>query len=245
MLGVAAAMLLLAGILSAASVDRTTSNGTTVVAGGRATPAGLNQVSLLGEAPAVTVAPATTLTPPTTRSTTRSTTPSTTTTTTTALPAKAATTTVPVRPSVPPGNLAPASSWQAKAEGVSVTLRIEPARPVAGQPIRFSIDAWGVDACCDIALAFDDSTQFQVNLPRRCEDPSPLKPGPLGAVATHTFAKPGAYRLFLQVMDGDVCKLPAIPPDPVPLHNIELEPCIAVGPGDAADAGCPPRPKPF
>ena len=141
MLGVAVGVLLLAGILSAASVDPGTNNVTTVVAGGRATPAGLNQVSLSDEAPAVTVAPATTLPPPTTQATTRSTTPSTTT-TTTALPAKATATTVPVRPSVAPGNLAPAGSWQAKADGVSVTLRIEPARPVAGQPIRFYIDAW-------------------------------------------------------------------------------------------------------
>ncbi len=244
---VGVAVLLPAGVLAAATVDPRPV--TTVAADGRVGAAGLGPGSPLDEeGPAGAVAtaapapPTVSVVPSTTQPTTSSTKPPTTT-TTTAAPKSVATTAVTT---LPPGHIPPASSWQEKANGVSATVRIEPAAPVAGQPVTFYIDVWGVDACCDVTLDFGDhSDRFTVNLPRRCEDPSPLRPGALRAVATHTYAKPGPYLAFFQVMDGDICKLPLVPPDPIPLHHVDFEPCIAVGPGNAADLGCAPRPNPF
>ena len=235
------ALLLTAGIVSAATVDPVPP--TTLAADGRVTPAGLGQASLLDEPtttsstvvrpvpPSITVAP----------STTSSTKPSTTTTTTSVKPA--ATTTLPTMPA---GNIRPASSWQGSAPGVSVKMRIEPAAPTAGQPVRIDLDVSGVDACCYVFLEFgDNSARFAMNNEWACQGVSPLTPGPHSTVVTHTYAEPGAYLAYVQVMDGDLCTLPPIPPTdgPVPLHHVGMHACVAVGPR-AATEGCAPLPPP-
>ena len=68
----------------------------------------------------------------------------------------------------PPGYLPAATSWEAKGDGVSVRMRIEPASPVAGSP---SASIWSTRACtpCIVEFRFgDDSTFFVANNNRPC-----------------------------------------------------------------------------
>jgi hypothetical protein len=247
-LAVAMVVLLGGGVLAVTTVDRQT---TTVAADGRVAPVGLGDASLVeDEAATVSVAPpvsppntTATTAPSTTASTTSSTRPSTT--TTTSAPRTGATTTVSAGTSV---TTPPASSWRAENEGVSARMRMEPAAPVAGQPVRFFVDFSGELACCQVVLHFgDDTSDFRLNMDGMCQGPSPLSPGAHSTVATHTYAKPGAYRVWLQVLDGDICTLPPnpAPGDPIPLHNLDVRGCISVGPRSGADGGCEPAPNPF
>jgi hypothetical protein len=193
---VAVAVVLSAGVLSATQVDPRPA--TTVAAEGRVAPVGFGQASLLDDppptrpavaAPAPEPSPRTVpVAPPTTPSTIRPTS-----TTTTAAPAKAGTSTT--RPTVPRANVPAASSWQGVAEGVSARMRLEPAAPTAGQPVRIHIDVSGELDCCYIFLHFGDDTDgFALNNDWMCQGVSPLSPGAHSTVVTHTYARPGAYR---------------------------------------------------
>lgn len=245
--GVAA--LLPAGVLSAATLDPRPS--TVVTAGGRVGAAGVGQSGLVDE-PGATTSSTVTVAPPTMAPAVPATTA-----TTRSAPRPSPSTTAPL-PTVtlPPGvpapvlpsptgipNIPPASSWEVEAQGVKVRLRIEPASPVAGQPVTFRIDYSSSEPCCTVMVAFGDGGQFSVNNGVRCGD---LSPGAHGAVATHTYASAGAYKATLGVIAALPClQLPmtpgASPPPPV-IHGAQLTACIGVGPGAGAAKGCSPFP---
>ena len=238
------ALLLTAGVLSATTLDP--GPATTVAADGRVVPVGLGHSLLDEPAPAgplgVPVAPDA---PPPAEPGPSTTAPSKALTTTpappgppTSPPKSGDTTTLTPGPS---RSIPAKSSWEATAEGASARMRIEPAAPTAGQPVRIHLDFSGVNACCYIQLHFgDDSEKFALNAHWMCEGVSPLAPGAHSTVVTHTYAQPGAYRAYLTVLDGDLCTLPPVPPSegPSPLHHVEIHACVAVGPGPAADGGC-------
>jgi hypothetical protein len=249
-LAVGVAVLLPAGVLSAAGLDPRAPS--TVAPDVPLGLTGLGQASLLDEegttattlAAAVPVAPAASAPagpPSSDRPATSPTTRSGAATTTTTSPARSGpTTTVPTMPA---GNTPAASSWQEKADGISARLRMDPAVPAPGQPVRFSLDFTGLEECCYVFLHFGDGDRFTLNTDWMCQGPSPLGPGSHSAVATHTYAKPGAYWAHLQVMDGDLCapRPEYVPGDPMPFHNLDIHACIAVG-QRAAEQGCEPRP---
>jgi hypothetical protein len=250
------AVLLPGGAWAAVTVDREAA--TTVVTDGRAGATGVGDAALLGEeppasppAPAATLATvATSTTVPRTTSPTKAPatpttkapgtrTPGPTTNTTSDLPAFMKT-----MPN-PPGYLAAASSWEAKGDGVSVRMRLEPASPVAGQPVRIHLEYTGINACCIVALFFgDDSPQFQANHNPPCVAGGTLSPGTHSTVVTHTYDTPRPYRAYLQILDGDLCTLPPVPVPGAPdlLHHVEMFACIAVGPGTPLTPGCDPLP---
>ena len=190
---------------------------------------------------AVTVAPK-----PPAPSTTTSTRPATTTTPTTR---KVTTTTsTTVAPLADPNwltvpNLTPAGTWRTEANGVTMRLRIEPATPVAGQPVRFFMDVSGPGTCCMVFLMFGEGLAGwdPLNGSMSCTEPTPV--GPRSYVTSYTYASPGAYKAKLSVVAGDLCF--RIPHDPSDLTWIPfvsgypISACIGVGPGPAADAGCP------
>ena len=246
------AALLPAGGWAAVTVHR--EPATTVVAGGRAGATGLGSVDLLDEggAPApsttVSVAPATV----------PASTPAPATTPTTRSP-KSATTTKPpagtgstaTRPPGVPGpntppptgipNIPPAASWETEANGVTARLRIEPAAPVAGQPVTFRMDFSSAEPCCTVMLEFGDGGGFSVNNGASCAD---LSPGPHSAVTTHTYAKAGSYKLTLGVIAAMPCMNLIGPgaPNPPQIHGAQLTGCVGIGPGPAAQKGCSPFP---
>lgn len=248
------AVLVAAGGLAAATVDPP-APATVVAADGRAGATGLGQADLLDEpAPTVTVAPAATSTTAAVASLTTTTKgPDRPTTTKPPNPRAPATTTATAEVPAywktmpnPPGYLPAASSWEAKGEGVSVRMRLEPSAPVAGQPVRIHLDYAGVSACCLVQLHFGDGTpHFLANHePMPCVKGGALSPGSRSTVVSHTYATPGAYRVLLTVMDADLCTLPAnpAPADENLVHHVELFACIAVGPGTASEPGCEPLP---
>ena len=254
MLAAVVAVLLPVGVLAAAMVDPRPTTSLSVE--GRVGVAAVAASALVEDQVASATAPLTGVQPPpvtapATPATTTSTKPPTPTTATTI---KAATTIVP--PRVPPSdpndfaipNIAPAGTWQSEANGVSARMRIDPAVPTAGQPVRFLIEVSSAGACCVVMLDFGDgSGGFGVNKERLCSEPSPFSPGPHSSVTTHIYAGPGAYKATLSVLSGDICALPAITPGsqpPIPwINGAPINACIAVGPGAAGQVGCSPNSK--
>lgn len=143
-------------------------------------------------------------------------------------------------------NVAPASSWSDGRDGVSARMRLEPAAPVAGQPVRFLLEVSSADPCCVVLLDFGDGTPgYSLHNGRSCDGPSPLTPGSHRAVATHTYAAAGAYKASLAVFSGDSCTSTIPPggsPPPPFTGSVALTGCVSVGPGTAGQAGCSPFP---
>lgn len=229
----------------------------TPVAGGRAGATSAGGATLVDEEPpapppAVTVAPLSTSTTVSSVSSTTRPAPATTTTTRVPRPPRPATTTTTVdlpafmktTPN-PPGYLAAATSWEAKGDGITVRMRIDPASPVDGQPVRFLIDYTGGDTCCIVELHFGDgSPHFLANHDPPCVKGGTLSPGPHSTVVTHIYDEPGPYRVLVKILDGDLCTLPPVPVPgaPVPLHHLEMFACVAVGPDTPFTPGCDPLP---
>lgn len=148
----------------------------------------------------------------------------------------------------PPGipNLAPAAAWSNVADGVTARMRIEPAAPVAGAPVRFTVDASSADPCCVVMLSFGDGDSAGAASGPACPIDPPMAPGARSTVVSHTFAGPGAYKVTLTVWAGNPC--PGLPPGPgappsLPvIHAVEVPACVGVGPGTAGQGGCSPFP---
>lgn len=66
--------------------------------------------------------------------------------------------------------------------------------------------------------------------------PAP-SPGPHNYVTSHTYATPGAYKARMAAVGGDMCG--SSPHNPILVSGYPISACIAVGPGPAADVGCP------
>jgi hypothetical protein len=247
------ALLLPGGVLSATVVARQPA-----ASGGsdqRVGVAGLTGSAVVNEQATTTTGPSTAVRTPVTAApaasaTTTSTRPPIPTTTTTRRPAAATSTTVPLTDpnwlTVP--NIAPAGTWQTEANGVSMRLRIDPAVPVAGQPVRFFMDVSGPGVCCMVSLTFGEgSEQFMVNSSVSCTEPIPSTAGTHSYVTSHVYASPGAYKARMVTVGGDMCgKLPHDPLDPhwMPFAaGYPIDACIGVGPGPAGDAGCPRNDK--
>lgn len=251
---VSVAVLLLTAGWAAIAVSGGDGSATTITAGGRQVGAtGLGQAALLHEeAPAgsstVTVGP---LTVPTTAPAPGG--PITTTTPTgVVLPpmpplplptrtiARGPETTVFPPPPVPgpTTTLLPAprtNSWSRSTNGVTVRMRMEPAAPVAGQPVTFFVDNVSAPLpCCVVHMSFGDGTDMPVGS-SNCENPT-LR---AGMVATHTYAAPGAYEILLVVVTFP-CR-PATGDGPVQptITGTDIRACIAVGPGTAPDRCTP------
>jgi hypothetical protein len=243
MVGVAA--LLPLGAWAAVTVDP--GPATTVVADGRVGAAGTGAVGLLDEPSPTTTVPVANTAPtvprfpglPTTVRPAPTIAPPRATTTTVAAPVPRPTTTVPARP---PGNIPPASEWRADVPGLSVRVRIDPAQPVAGQPVHFRIDVTSVDKCCHVFVNPGNDDMWILHNQLICSFEHELTPGAHTYRFDRTYAEPGAYLANVKVHDGSMCELPATGP---PFRHIELPACIAVGPGDAAVTGCRPAPNPF
>lgn len=253
------ALLLPAAGWSAATLD--SGGPTTVSAGGRAGATGLGHAALLDEelpAPAIVVPEATvpTTAPTATTAATATTKPATKAPVTTKPPATGGTTpTLPAGAPLPnlppPGTLptiAPASSWQIQHAGMSARVWMEPAAPVAGQPVRFTVEYSSAEPCCAVMVDFGDSSGgFWVNGPRSCDQPSTATAGTHRAVTTHTFANAGVYRGMITLARETCLPSPATSPTPPPMVQpdaVSSMTCITVGPGTAGQ-GCsmfPPFP---
>ena len=248
-LAVVAAMLLGTAVFAASAVERP-GDGTPDV---RVDAAALNGSGLLDEPAQARIADTTIVVAPGPMATTPPSTTSTTQTTRTTVPRSTMATLPPGAP-LPPvtpvtgiPNVPPSSSWRSEGAGITLQLRIEPAAPVAGQPVRFVIDVSTTDPCCTVLLDFGDGGNgFTLNNGRLCETSAPLNPGPLRTSTSHTYAAPGAYKASLSVFSGDSCTNPPLAPGAAPplpfTGSANITACIGIGPGSAAQQGCSPFP---
>ncbi len=130
---------------------------------------------------------------------------------------------LPGRPSLPSLE-PPVSSWSSTAGNVSARMRMDPATPVPGQPVRFYLDVVAPEACCAMNLSYGDGV-VSPNAPGGCNSPTTRT-----ATLTHTFAAPGNYELRL-VATTFPCKTTTVDGQFVPpaLHGTSIKACITAG----------------
>jgi hypothetical protein len=235
---VSIALLLVAGALSAAVVD---SPASTPTASGQPIPPDGTTSTMAAAGPASTSSSTTIATTALASTTTRR--PTTVTTAKAAIASTVPSTrppiqTIPIRPTVP--NLRPAASWQADKNGVSARVHIEPASPLAGQPVRFVIDVTSADVCCIILVTYGESSIGASNLAEVCSGTEPLSPGGDTFETTHTYAAPGAYRATISAIAGDTCPQTTPPGGRVGTPDVIIDACFAVSPSTAGQGGCLP-----
>jgi hypothetical protein len=233
------AVLLPAGAFGLAALGP----GPQVVPGsGRVGAAGFAQEALTDETPVAGVT--TTVAPPPTITTTTVPPPPTSLKLPTALPGLPATTVAP-QASAPPPNLPPlpppptikpsppASKWSKTANGISVRMHIEPATPVAGQPVTFVIDELTAPAACCI-IHLSPALGTTVPLATTCGDAASRA----GLSYTHTYPEAGIHAFLLMVL---TTSCPDGTGQAGPMVALDLRGCITVGP-DAARATKPVPP---
>ena len=237
------AVLLPAGVLSAVSALEPGS--TAIAAGGGVGTASVGMEGLPEEpvTATTTVQASTTSAPrsdvptslrPTTTTTRR---PATTTTTQPREPTSTLPTTTVATTPLP-------SKWSATNGQLSVSVRMEPAAPVAGQPVTFTLTvAPGVGCCLAALIGFGDEGDTPATSPgdhaiaasQACGSQSPGS-----GVKAHTYAQPGAYRAVVRVV-GLEC-LPEPDQNGVATGRmvaVEIPMCVGVGPGAEARACAP------
>lgn len=140
-------------------------------------------------------------------------------------------------PTFPPNP--PATRWSKTANGVSVRMHVEPASPMAGQPVTFVIDEVTAPAtCCVIHLVPDGTTiaiagaggdNPEIGI---CGSPPVTR---TGLTHTHTFTEPGIHAVLLMVLTTS-CQMPAVggPAGPPANGLLDLQACLMVGPENAA-----------
>jgi hypothetical protein len=151
--------------------------------------------------------------------------PGSTTTTTRALPQVPATATTLVT-TVPAATGPQTTSWSADRDGVSLRMRMEPAAPVPGQPVRFIFDISSVQPCCATGLNFGDSQDYLPVAPGNCSANSNVT----DFAVSHTYEHPGVYKVrFLAATIP--CHVAVVDGTPVPptIVGADITACIAVG----------------
>jgi len=233
------ALLLPAGVLSAATVDPPPTTSAAAGGAGPAQPAA--PVDTTTTTTTAVVVPATTSPSSTIATTTTTRRPSTASTPTTAKAVTASTVapgrppiqTIPTTPRIPP-----ATSWQADKNGVSARVRLEPAAPIAGQPVRFVIDVSSAEDCCIIAVSFGDGSVSASNLTEVCSGSEVLTPGAFTFETDNVYGAPGAYRAGISIDAGGSCPQSAPPGGRVGTSDVLIDACFAVGPAPAGQDGC-------
>jgi hypothetical protein len=228
------AVLVPAGGLAATVVDpgsgpdrRVSATGIAREALAEDPPAGAPAVQV--EAAVTTTAPATTIPPAPTSTVARRSTattpppvPGPTTTLATLLPGLPLPPISPILP-IPPILQPPASSWSSSSNGVTARMRMEPAAPVPGQPVRFHVEVVTQGACCAMTLSYGDG--FAAPNAGSCDSPKRRT-----ETMTHTFAAPGDYELLFVAStfpcNGSVVDGQRIEPT---IDGTGITACIGVG----------------
>jgi hypothetical protein len=139
----------------------------------------------------------------------------------------------PGAPPIPTSTIPTGSSWSSAGDGVSVRMHIEPAAPMAGQPVTFVVDELITqDPCCAVGLMFGDSPTFYNLTGGSCQSPTSLT----NLSMSHTYTAPGAYEVQLATATFPCGPIVGDPPHRA-IHGVGLHVCVVVGPGRAG-ASC-------
>jgi len=90
------------------------------------------------------------------------------------------------------------STWSVVSNGIVLEVRLEPATPVVGQPVRFSVAGGAEVGCCWLGLSFGDGASTGADDGRGC-DTSTTRP----AVAHHAYPRAGRWTFTLTAAAGD------------------------------------------
>jgi hypothetical protein len=133
----------------------------------------------------------------------------------------------PLLPTLPVLELAPAGTWSNASNGMTVRMKMDPVTPLAGQPVRFTIDVTAQSPCCVVMLSYGDGTA-RPGFGGGCDSPHTQT----GLVATHTFAAAGDYEVALIVSTWPCYASPpppGAPPAAPPIDGTGVTACIGVG----------------
>lgn len=133
----------------------------------------------------------------------------------------------PLLPTLPVLELAPAGTWSNSSNGMTVRMKMDPVTPLAGQPVRFTIDITAQGPCCLVRLAYGDGTAHP-GFGGGCDSPHSRT----GLTATHTFAAAGDYEVALFVSTWPCFAQPppaGDPPAAPPIDATGVAACIGVG----------------
>jgi len=243
-LALSVAVLIVAGVVAVTTVDGPSSITITVGAAGLG-PQGLDEApevtttKTLAAPPPTTPAPPSTLPPPV--ATTRPAPPTTATTKPATRPPAASTVTgTPPPPAPTASRLAPGTSWSSSRQGITLRVQMEPTTPLAGQEVRFLIDVSSpTEQCCAMGFSFGDGADISPVGQVDCAPPTDQH----GIVVTHTYAAAASYQIYVTASSVP-CTLAVVNGVPVmpPLSSVSIVGCAGVGPGSAAQTGCPNQP---
>lgn len=90
------------------------------------------------------------------------------------------------------------STWSVVSNGIALEVRLEPARPVVGQPVRFSVAAAAGVGCCWLGLSFGDGASAGADDGRGCDSSTTRQ-----AVARHAYPRAGQWTFTLTTAAGD------------------------------------------
>lgn len=130
-------------------------------------------------------------------------------------------------PTVPAGTYAPAqykdpdiafvpyssgqSSWTVTKNGVTLSLRIEPTAPRAGEEIKFFAEATSPDQpCCSAGIVYGDSISDQRDSSWSCPGGGPSAAGTRRWVFTHTYNLPGPKEFLFSAGTGNCSVAPKV-----------------------------------
>lgn len=241
---------MIAVLLPVAVLATTTVDQRGPILDGRLSPAGMSLEPVPGDrsmsrsagvtvvAPTISSVPA--LAPPVSVTTTVP--PPTTSPSTTATPVVKGSTTSTLPP--PPSSIAPTavppppppSNWSVDKNGISARMRMEPAQPVAGQPVTFFVELSPLESCCIVHLTFGDGSATPMPVEAGCTPRAET----VRAVVTHTYAAPGAYQAIL-ILATVPCAGPSEGQPFVPgmIYGANINACVVVGPSTRSTTACP------
>lgn len=101
------------------------------------------------------------------------------------------------------------SSWEGTKNGVTMSVRIEPASPRAGEPIRFFFEATSADPCCRFHMVYGDGHSDEKDNAWSCPDGGPQSPGTRRWEYTHTYNLAGPKEFLFNPGTGN-CRVSAL-----------------------------------
>jgi hypothetical protein len=205
--GWAALAGILAFLLGAAGIAAATSGSSSSTVGRTAFAAALDGQAAVTDQPTTTVAlpaPTTSTSHPTTSSTALKVVP----TTRPTVPAVALPTTTRVSAPAAASQYVYPSSWSIESNGLSLTLRMEPATPHVGDTVTLTMESSGTvgtDYCCVVYLYVNGATVYSRF---HGQGPCPLVQGPAVDKATYVATRAGALGLQMQASRVKLCIAP-------------------------------------
>lgn len=126
------------------------------------------------------------------------------------------------------------TSWTGTTKGVTISVRVDQARPKAGEPVQFDIELSSTtQACCGLYFLLGDGSIFAERNGWSCPSGGPAGPGTARFRTSHVYNYDGQWTFNVQAITGNCTE---------PTGTASLFGVIDVAPGTSAAQG-PSLPK--